>query len=97
MFGRNQRCLTAVLVLNLAVTAQSYSYQAVKDVCAALETEFPALTLFPGESLYNYINEGETKLVNAMSWQIVSRHRSAHLTPRAFAKHCRLLQCRGMA
>ncbi|CAG9954560.1 unnamed protein product [Clonostachys rosea f. rosea IK726] len=57
MFGRNQRCLTAVLVLNLAVTAQSYSYQAVKDVCAALETEFPALTLFPGESLYNYINE----------------------------------------
>ncbi|CAH0027115.1 unnamed protein product [Clonostachys rhizophaga] len=57
MFGGNQRCLTAALMFHLAVTAQSYSYQAVKDICAALETDFSALTLFPGESLYNYINE----------------------------------------
>ncbi|KAF4473012.1 FAD binding domain [Fusarium albosuccineum] len=49
------------------VLAKSYSNQSVKDICSALETDFPALTIFPGESLYNYINEGEIDSADAVS------------------------------
>ncbi|KAF5007214.1 hypothetical protein FDECE_6448 [Fusarium decemcellulare] len=57
MFSMNRIYLWAILASTLSVLAQSYSDQAVKDICSTLETDFPALTLFPGESLYNYINE----------------------------------------